>query len=54
MKHQDIDPSLLAAEPAQETLDGGFSPPAQEQAPAGEAGASCEPGDLALATQSPF
>ena len=32
MKPQDVDASLLAAEPAPERLDDGFSPPATETA----------------------
>ena len=49
MNHHDIDPSLRAAEPLQESLADGFSPPADAHAPAGEP----EPGEAAEAALSP-
>ena len=53
MTHREIDPSLLAAEPAQDKLDDGFSPPAE----AGVATAvehDPAPAAIVLPPKSPF
>jgi hypothetical protein len=52
MQHQEVDPSLCAAEPPAQTLDDGFSPP--DDAPAAQAPASDEAGEGALSPKSPF
>ena len=53
MNHREIDPSLLAAEPAQDKLDDGFSPPADA---GGEAAVDHDPAPAAivLPPKSPF
>jgi hypothetical protein len=51
----DVDPSLCAGEPLLESLEDGFSPPAQatEHAPATDA-PSRQPPEAALGPKSPF
>jgi hypothetical protein len=54
MKHQDIDPSLRPAEPLLDSLDDGFSPPADAQAREEQDIGQREPADFTLVSQSPF
>ena len=49
MNHDDIDPSLRAAEPAPDSLDDGFSPPARDAAPLPPV-----PSEPVLGAKSPF
>lgn len=51
MTHREIDPSLRPAEPVQDHLADGFSPPTGADAAPDEEG---EPHDIAQAPQSPF
>jgi hypothetical protein len=53
MNHREIDPSLLAAEPAQDKLDDGFSPPVPA---GGETAVEPDPAPAAivLPPKSPF
>jgi hypothetical protein len=54
MNHHDIDPTLRPAEPLLDSLDDGFSPPADAQpVDARDSGAS-QATDLPLPPQSPF
>jgi hypothetical protein len=55
MHHTDIDPSLRASEPLLDSLDDGFSPPAQQSAADREAEPALpvSPED-ALGAKSPF
>jgi len=54
MNHHDIDASLRAAEPAQESLADGFSPPSDESSPAdGDPGEKAA-AEAALSAKSPF
>jgi hypothetical protein len=56
MNHDDIDPSLRAAEPLRESLDDGFSPPAaaaEPPAPLRQAQPR-GPAEPALGAKSPF
>jgi hypothetical protein len=53
MTPQDIDPSLCA-EPLLESLDDGFSPPADAQAQESTDSAKTEPADRLLSPKSPF
>jgi hypothetical protein len=52
--HHDIDPSLCTAEPLLESLDDGFSPPADAQARPEQDIRDAETADLTLGPQSPF
>lgn len=54
MNRQDIDPSLCPAEPALDSLDDGFSPPADAQACEQQDIGNREPADLTHVSQSPF
>lgn len=54
MNHADVDPSLCAAEPPQETLDDGFSPRAVEDGLANAEGRDPAPAEPALGAKSPF
>ena len=54
MNRQDIDPSLRPAEPLLDSLDDGFSPPADAQAREERDIGQREPADLTLVSQSPF
>ena len=53
LKHPEIDPSLRAAEPPQDSLADGFSPPAEAQADAAQDHEG-RPTDPALPPKSPF
>lgn len=53
MNHHDIDPSLCAGEPLLESLEDGFSPPAETTAEEQEVG-TAEPAERTLGPQSPF
>lgn len=55
MNHDDIDPSLRAAEPLRESLDDGFSPPAaaEPQAPLRQAPPR-GPVEPTMGAKSPF
>ncbi len=52
--HQAIDPSLCTGEPLLESLDDGFSPPADARAPQESQSGPAEPADPVLGPQSPF
>jgi hypothetical protein len=54
MNQPDIDPSLRPAEPLLDSLEDGFSPPADAQAREAQDIGKREPADLSLASQSPF
>jgi hypothetical protein len=54
MKHQDIDPSLCAAEPARDTLEDGFSPPADAQAQERAESVPGQPAEVAIGPKSLF
>ena len=54
MNQPDIDPSLRPAEPLLDSLDDGFSPPADAQARQTQDIGKREPADLTLVSQSPF
>ena len=54
MNHQDIDASLRAAEPAQESLADGFSPPTDAGATAARDPDEKEAAEPALSSKSPF
>lgn len=54
MNRQDIDPSLRPAEPLLDSLDDGFSPPADAQAREEQDIGKREPADLTHVSQSPF
>jgi hypothetical protein len=54
MNHHDIDPSLRTAEPLLDSLDDGFSPPADAK-PQGERDpGQAEPSEIILGPKSPF
>ena len=53
MHHPEIDPSLCPAEPPQDTLDDGFSPPA-EAGRDGTQDRAATPAGTALTPKSPF
>jgi hypothetical protein len=54
MKHQDIDPSLRPAEPMLDSLEDGFSPPADAQPVEAQEGGITESAQPALSPKSPF
>jgi len=54
MKHHDIDPSLLPAEPVLDSLDDGFSPPADAPACDAQDSGDAQAADQTLAPKSPF
>jgi hypothetical protein len=54
MKHQDVDPSLCATEPLLDSLDDGFSPPADAQAQPPQDSPTAESPEATLGRQSPF
>lgn len=54
MQHQDVDASLRAAEPALQTLQDGFSPPAVAPAAPQEDSGATQPPEPSLGTKSPF
>ena len=54
MKHPDIDASLCAGEPLLESLDDGFSPPAQPRPQPVSERAVSEPAEPTLGPKSPF
>lgn len=53
MHHPEIDPSLRPAEPPQDTLDDGFSPPADAERDRTQDPATI-PAGIALTPKSPF
>jgi hypothetical protein len=53
MKHQDIDPSLRAAEPLLDSLADGFSPPVDAQ-PLQPQDHEAQPVETVLSPKSPF
>ncbi|NNU43894.1 hypothetical protein [Ramlibacter montanisoli] len=54
MNRPDIEPSLRPAEPLLDSLDDGFSPPADAQSRGEQDIGQGEPADLTLVSQSPF
>ena len=54
MKHQEIDASLRPAEPLLDSLDDGFSPPADAHTQPAQAHDLAEPAEPALSPKSPF
>jgi hypothetical protein len=54
MNHHAIEPSLRPAEPLLDSLDDGFSPPADAQAGEEQDIGQREPADLTHVSQSPF
>jgi hypothetical protein len=54
MSHHDIDPSLCAAEPRPESLDDGFSPPAQAHPARRQDVGQADADEPALGPKSPF
>ena len=54
MNHEDIDPSLRPSEPLLESLDDGFSPPAQGANPAQPQSGQGAPVEPALGAKSLF
>ena len=54
MNHHDIDASLRAAEPAQESLVDGFSPPSDAGSPAARDPEEKEAAEAVLSSKSPF
>jgi hypothetical protein len=54
MNHHDIDPTLRPAEPLLDSLDDGFSPPADAQPLDAHEGGASQATDLPLTPQSPF
>ncbi|MBE7365965.1 hypothetical protein [Ramlibacter pallidus] len=54
MHPDDIDPSLRPSEPLLDSLDDGFSPPAQATAPVQPQPARARPVEPSLGAKSPF
>jgi hypothetical protein len=54
MKHQEIDASLRPAEPLLDSLDDGFSPPADVHTQPPQEHDEAQPAEPALSPKSPF
>ena len=54
MNHHDVDPSLRPAEPLLDSLEDGFSPPADAQPAPAQEGAAPQAADPLLPPKSPF